>query len=165
MAKESGTNATVIKDSMNLWSEMELQISVLNARKTVILRGEWTPRGMKMTWRSISWQCGLWPLHSYNFMLYQGNVPDSLRAYKVARLGQGRGGVQVVRRGWKEQVEWVDKGRERKRREVLDSTATQRYVSHWQEKWRICKKHSNSLKNDHFSQLAGIMLQTKGKRT
>lgn len=35
MAKESETNATVIKGSMNLWPEMELQISIRSSWKNV----------------------------------------------------------------------------------------------------------------------------------
>lgn len=35
MAKESETNAIIIKGHMNLWSEMKRQVSIINAWKNV----------------------------------------------------------------------------------------------------------------------------------
>lgn len=113
-----------------------------------------------MTWRTISWQCNLWPLHSYSFMLYQGNFTDSLRACKLARLWPGEQST-----GGKERLKRTGRmGRQRKRKEKESFLIPQQLKDVCPTDRKNGGHVKNSLKNDHFSQLAGIMLQMKGKR-
>lgn len=61
---------------------------------------EQAPRGMRVIWQSISQQCKLEQLHSYDLFVVSRNFIDIFRAYKLARLlgGRGTGGEERLKR-------------------------------------------------------------------
>lgn len=65
---------------------------------------------MKIPWRSTSWQCKLWQLHSYNFYVLSRNFTVS-ELTKLAIFLRGR--VWMVRKDREEQEEWAKEAKEK----------------------------------------------------
>lgn len=67
------------------------QVQEVHRKAHLILMAVQAPRGTRMIWKSVSWQCKLRQPHSYNMYVVSRAFIDSSRAHKWARLPVGRG--------------------------------------------------------------------------